>query len=136
MFQENYDVEFLKQVYNSHQMDTDTVASLPTLTNVIVNKDYRNQTRSPFEPHINEKSIRVQYNSKDEFKKIAKHYGLMDDFKVSISPSFSIADQLSRPMQSGVPRTGYRGVVTLIHRGYRIYLAPSPMWSGYNVTWK
>ena len=32
--------------------------------------------------------------------------------------------------QSGVPRTGYRGVVTFMHKGRRVYLAPSADWKG------
>ncbi|PWA28221.1 hypothetical protein CCH79_00018549 [Gambusia affinis] len=61
--------------------------------------------------------FRLQYSSKDSFKVMAKNLGIMDDLK------------------SGVPRTGYRGVVTFFYRGRRIYLAPPPGWSQYDPTW-
>lgn len=35
-----------------------------------------------------EKKVRVQYNSKDEFKRFAKALGIMDDFKVGSCSSF------------------------------------------------
>ncbi|XP_059194872.1 alpha-1,3-mannosyl-glycoprotein 2-beta-N-acetylglucosaminyltransferase a [Centropristis striata] len=61
--------------------------------------------------------FRLQYSSKDSFKMLAKNLGVMDDLK------------------SGVPRTGYRGVVSFISRGKRIYLAPPPGWTQYDTTW-
>uniref|UniRef100_A0A3P8U465 Alpha-1,3-mannosyl-glycoprotein 2-beta-N-acetylglucosaminyltransferase n=1 Tax=Amphiprion percula TaxID=161767 RepID=A0A3P8U465_AMPPE len=61
--------------------------------------------------------FRLQYSSKDSFKIMAKNLGVMDDLK------------------SGVPRAGYRGVVSFISRGRRIYLAPPPGWSKYDPTW-
>ncbi|XP_008429258.1 alpha-1,3-mannosyl-glycoprotein 2-beta-N-acetylglucosaminyltransferase a [Poecilia reticulata] len=61
--------------------------------------------------------FRLQYSSKDSFKVMAKNLGIMDDLK------------------SGVPRTGYRGVVSFFYRGRRIYLAPPPGWSQYDPTW-
>ncbi|KAM9851869.1 alpha-1,3-mannosyl-glycoprotein 2-beta-N-acetylglucosaminyltransferase a [Aulostomus maculatus] len=61
--------------------------------------------------------FRLQYSSKDSFKVLAKNLGIMDDLK------------------SGVPRTGYRGVVSFILRGQRIYIAPPPGWTQYDPTW-
>lgn len=61
--------------------------------------------------------FRLQYSSKDSFKMMAKNLGIMDDLK------------------SGVPRAGYRGVVSFISRGRRIYLAPPPGWTQYDTTW-
>ncbi|KAF7226519.1 alpha-1,3-mannosyl-glycoprotein 2-beta-N-acetylglucosaminyltransferase a [Nothobranchius furzeri] len=61
--------------------------------------------------------FRLQYSSKDSFKVLAKNLGIMDDLK------------------SGVPRTGYRGVVSFFSRGRRIYLAPPPGWTQYDPTW-
>ncbi|XP_034730674.1 alpha-1,3-mannosyl-glycoprotein 2-beta-N-acetylglucosaminyltransferase a [Etheostoma cragini] len=61
--------------------------------------------------------FRLQYSSKDSFKVLAKNLGVMDDLK------------------SGVPRTGYRGVVSFISRGKRIYLAPPPGWTQYDPSW-
>lgn len=60
--------------------------------------------------------FRLQYSSKNSFKVLAKNLGIMDDLK------------------SGVPRTGYRGVVSFISRGRRIYLAPPPGWTQYDPT--
>ncbi|GBL87246.1 Alpha-1,3-mannosyl-glycoprotein 2-beta-N-acetylglucosaminyltransferase [Araneus ventricosus] len=61
--------------------------------------------------------VRISYENKDVFKKTAKSLGLMDDFK------------------SGVPRTGYRGVVSFMYKGRRVYLAPPADWKGYDPTW-
>lgn len=61
--------------------------------------------------------FRLQYSSRDGFKLLARNLGIMDDFK------------------SGVPRTGYRGVVTFVSRGRRVFLAPPPGWSQYDATW-
>ncbi|XP_035528949.1 alpha-1,3-mannosyl-glycoprotein 2-beta-N-acetylglucosaminyltransferase a [Morone saxatilis] len=61
--------------------------------------------------------FRLQYSSKDSFKVMAKNLGIMEDLK------------------SGVPRAGYRGVVSFISRGHRIYLAPPPGWTKYDTTW-
>ncbi|GCC37040.1 hypothetical protein chiPu_0015540 [Chiloscyllium punctatum] len=61
--------------------------------------------------------VRVQYTSRDTFKAFAKALGVMDDLK------------------SGVPRAGYRGVVSVMYRGRRVYLAPPEDWSGYDPTW-
>ncbi|XP_017294975.1 alpha-1,3-mannosyl-glycoprotein 2-beta-N-acetylglucosaminyltransferase a [Kryptolebias marmoratus] len=61
--------------------------------------------------------FRLQYSTKDSFKMLARNLGIMDDLK------------------SGVPRTGYRGVVSFFSRGLRVYLAPPPGWSQYDPTW-
>lgn len=61
--------------------------------------------------------FRLQYSSKDGFKIMAKNLGIMEDLK------------------SGVPRAGYRGVVSFLSRGQRIYLAPPPGWTQYDLTW-
>lgn len=61
--------------------------------------------------------FRLQYSSKDSFKVMARNLGIMDDLK------------------SGVPRTGYRGVVSFFSKGQRIYLAPPPGWTQYDTTW-
>lgn len=61
--------------------------------------------------------VRVQYRDKESFKSQAKLLGIMDDLK------------------SGVPRTGYRGVVSFMFRGRRVYFAPPSDWTGYDVSW-
>ncbi|XP_070535872.1 alpha-1,3-mannosyl-glycoprotein 2-beta-N-acetylglucosaminyltransferase-like [Ptychodera flava] len=61
--------------------------------------------------------VRIQYTDKDTFKNHAKVLGIMNDFK------------------AGVPRTGYKGVVTCIYNHIRVYLAPSESWEGYDLTW-
>ncbi|XP_056271790.1 alpha-1,3-mannosyl-glycoprotein 2-beta-N-acetylglucosaminyltransferase b isoform X1 [Pseudoliparis swirei] len=60
---------------------------------------------------------RVQYSTRDGFKVFARNLGVMDDLK------------------SGVPRTGYRGVVDFLYRGRRVFLAPPEGWSHYDVSW-
>ncbi|KZC11364.1 Alpha-1,3-mannosyl-glycoprotein 2-beta-N-acetylglucosaminyltransferase [Dufourea novaeangliae] len=62
-------------------------------------------------------AVRIPYYSRQAYKNTAKQFGLMDDFR------------------SGVPRTGYRGVVTFFYKGRRVHLAPSPNWNGYDITW-
>ncbi|XP_030644731.1 alpha-1,3-mannosyl-glycoprotein 2-beta-N-acetylglucosaminyltransferase b [Chanos chanos] len=61
--------------------------------------------------------FRVQYSSRDSFKVLARNLGVMDDLK------------------SGVPRAGYRGVVSFLSRGRRVYLAPPEGWTKYDSTW-
>ncbi|XP_008844187.1 alpha-1,3-mannosyl-glycoprotein 2-beta-N-acetylglucosaminyltransferase [Nannospalax galili] len=61
--------------------------------------------------------VRVQYTSRDSFKAFAKALGVMDDLK------------------SGVPRAGYRGIVTFQFRGRRVHLAPPQTWEGYDPSW-
>ena len=38
-------------------------------------------------------------------------------------------------LKAGVPRAAYRGVVTCLHRGRRVYLAPDDGWAGYDPSW-
>lgn len=61
--------------------------------------------------------VRIPYYTRQQYKNTAKQFGLMDDFR------------------SGVPRTGYRGVVTFFYKGRRVHLAPSPNWNGYDIRW-
>ncbi|CAN9514163.1 unnamed protein product [Ophioblennius macclurei] len=61
--------------------------------------------------------FRLQYSSRDAFKILAKNLGIMDDLK------------------SGVPRAGYRGIVSFFYKGRRVYLAPPPGWSQYDPSW-
>lgn len=62
-------------------------------------------------------SVRIPYHSKAAYRSAAKALGLMDDFR------------------SGVPRTGYRGVVSFFYKGRRVYLAPPARWKGYDPSW-
>lgn len=43
-------------------------------------RQFYNSSHVPFEPEPN--ALRIQYNNKAEFKRAAKLFGLMDDFKV------------------------------------------------------
>ncbi|NWS87841.1 MGAT1 acetylglucosaminyltransferase, partial [Toxostoma redivivum] len=61
--------------------------------------------------------VRLQYRGRDSFKALAKALGLMDDLK------------------SGVPRAGYRGIVSFVCRGRRVFLAPPSDWTGYDPSW-
>lgn len=67
------------------------------------------------DPHV--KTVRLLYRTRENFKKYSKMLGIMDDFK------------------SGVPRMAYRGVVSFLYRGRRVYLAPNTNWQGYNPQW-
>jgi len=66
---------------------------------------------------VNESTVRLVYRTRDNFKKLSKGLGIMDDFK------------------SGVPRMAYRGIVSFMYKGRRVYLAPSNNWKGYNPQW-
>lgn len=37
--------------------------------------------------------------------------------------------------QSGVPRTGYKGIVTFMFQKRRVFLAPAQDWNGYDKSW-
>jgi len=62
-------------------------------------------------------AVRILYRTRDNFKNIAKALGIMDDFK------------------SGVPRMAYKGVVSTLYRGQRVYVAPNLNWKGYDPSW-
>ncbi|XP_026790919.3 alpha-1,3-mannosyl-glycoprotein 2-beta-N-acetylglucosaminyltransferase a [Pangasianodon hypophthalmus] len=61
--------------------------------------------------------FRLQYSSPQDFKTVARGLGIMDDLK------------------SGVPRAGYRGVVSFFSQGKRIYIAPPVGWTKYDPSW-
>jgi len=62
-------------------------------------------------------TVRVIYHTKEVFKKIARALGIMDDFK------------------SGVPRMAYKGVVSTMYKGRRVFVAPNINWKGYDPSW-
>ena len=64
-FQENYDPTFHDKVYNTPQISVSEVMA------------GKKKTLS---------ALRVQYSTKEEFKSAAKKLGIMDDFKVLLSP--------------------------------------------------
>jgi len=93
---DNYDSSFIEDVYRT---------PLYSLDEIRQNKN----------PHVT--TVRLQYRTRENFKKFSKSLGIMDDFK------------------SGVPRMAYRGVVSFLYRGRRVYLAPTANWQGYNPQW-
>ncbi|XP_014212920.1 alpha-1,3-mannosyl-glycoprotein 2-beta-N-acetylglucosaminyltransferase [Copidosoma floridanum] len=66
---------------------------------------------------IIQSEYRISYDSRQSYKNIARMFGLMDDFK------------------SGVPRTGYHGIVTFYLNHRRIFLAPRVQWTKYDLAW-
>ncbi|XP_026173571.1 alpha-1,3-mannosyl-glycoprotein 2-beta-N-acetylglucosaminyltransferase a [Mastacembelus armatus] len=100
------DLSYLKEETYRKDFDKE-VYSAPVVTYEDINKG-KLKGPGPF---------RLQYSNKESFKVLARNLGIMDDLK------------------SGVPRTGYRGVVSFLSRGRRIYLAPPPGWSQYDPTW-
>ena len=48
--------------------------------------------------------VKIKYHTRKQFKQLAQHFQLMDDFK------------------DGVPRTAYRGIVSFRHSGHRVHL--------------
>lgn len=93
---EQYDIDFVKEVY------TAPVMTLSDAMNGL---------------QLELKKVRVQYDNKEDFKRISKLLGIMEDVK------------------AGVPRAAYRGVVSFMLMGRRVYLAPPPGWTGYDVKW-
>jgi len=63
------------------------------------------------------KAVRLAYHTREAYKRSAKALGIMEDFK------------------SGVPRTAYRGIVSFMHSGVRVFLAPNVNWQGYDPKW-
>lgn len=124
--QDNYDAEFIKTVYQS------AVVSYQELKQNAIAYD------GP---------VRIIYHTKDIYKRTAKMLGLMDDFKVSkldldttylVHVATFIINSSSYNItcfQSGVPRMGYRGVVTFHYNGRTVFLAPNMNWKGYDLTW-
>ncbi|XP_055749294.1 alpha-1,3-mannosyl-glycoprotein 2-beta-N-acetylglucosaminyltransferase-like [Salvelinus fontinalis] len=97
LMKENFDVNFVKQVYSAPLIKVEELQQGGGLTGT-----------GPY---------RVQYSTRDNFKVLARNLGVMDDFK------------------SGVPRAGYRGVVSFLSRGRRVFLTPPEGWTKYNVSW-
>ncbi|EDW61393.1 alpha-1,3-mannosyl-glycoprotein 2-beta-N-acetylglucosaminyltransferase [Drosophila virilis] len=96
LLKDNYDNTFLKQVY---------VLPLVTFDELRLNLIAM------------EGPVRMQYNNRDQYKRITRMLGLMDDFK------------------SGVPRTAYHGIVSFYYNKRRVHLAPSANWKGYDLSW-
>lgn len=61
--------------------------------------------------------VRLIYRSAASFRSYAKTIGIMDDFK------------------SGVPRTAYYGIVSVLYNNIRVYLTPENPFKGYDETW-
>lgn len=61
--------------------------------------------------------VRLVYHDKASLKLITKSFGLMDDFR------------------SGVPRTGYLGVISFFYQKRRVFITPNSAWNGYDPTW-
>jgi hypothetical protein len=77
----------------------------------------------------------MYYGSRTEFETLAKGIGIMEDFKVLQLFSRSVAYPLgclpemlecSLHVQSGVPRTAYKGVVMFHYGEASVYLRPKP----------
>jgi len=102
LIKDNYDKQMKKVLANSE---------LVPLQNL---KSYANEHGSSDSV---DKSIKVIYKTKNEFKAAVKVLGIMDDFK------------------SGVPRMAYNGVVSTFYKGIRVYLWPGLNWKNYNPTW-
>nr|CAD7423773.1 unnamed protein product [Timema monikensis] len=96
LLKDNYDVQFVKQVYES------PVITYQELKSGLI---------------VHEGPVRIPYHTNDIYKRTSKMLGLMEDFR------------------SGVPRTGYRGVVSFMYKGRRVYLAPNANWKGYDPSW-
>lgn len=89
--QQNYDFRFLNELKD-----------LPTISanNIKAELDQFRSRKIPFG------KVKVIYDGKKDFIKIAKTLSIMEDFK------------------AGVPRGGYKGVVTTVRDGIRIYISP------------
>lgn len=96
LLKDNYDVHFVRSVYDSRVVTYQELKSGDI---------------------VHEGPVRIPYHTKDQYRRTAKVLGLMDDFR------------------SGVPRTGYRGIVTFYYNSRRVFLAPNANWKGYDITW-
>ncbi|KAH8411015.1 hypothetical protein KR222_006500 [Zaprionus bogoriensis] len=96
LLKDNYDRVFLEQVY-----------VLPLVTFDELRRNLIAQ----------DGPVRIQYNTRDQYKRITRMLGLMDDFK------------------SGVPRTAYHGIVSFYYNKRRVHLAPNATWKGYDLSW-
>lgn len=120
LFQSNYDTQFTKHVY-----------SCPVVTFEEIRRGLVT-TKDP---------VRIQYNTKDQYKRTAKLLGLMDDFKVNQIQNAKFIftnifyESFGLHLQSGVPRTGYLGIVAFFYNNQRVYLAPNNNWKGYDLSW-
>lgn len=116
----------LKFIVLSKKFVPFTVMDLTYLTkdnydNSFVKDVYKTQVLSLEEIQSGKKAdvkvVRLTYHTKENFKKYSRALGIMDDFK------------------SGVPRTAYRGIVSLMYKGRRVFLAPNLGWKGYDPSW-
>ena len=73
------------------------------------------QVKKNFKPEA--KRVRVEYSTKKNFEAAAKALGIMADLK------------------SGVPRAGYRGVVSFYYNGRRVFLSPPGDWTKFDASW-
>ncbi|XP_075867377.1 alpha-1,3-mannosyl-glycoprotein 2-beta-N-acetylglucosaminyltransferase-like [Nelusetta ayraudi] len=96
----------LKEKYDEHFSKEVYSATLVKIEDLQQSSNLR--TNGPY---------RVQYSTRDSFKVFARNLGVMDDLK------------------SGVPRTGYRGIVSFLYRGRRVFLAPPEGWTHYDISW-
>ncbi|KAH8372374.1 hypothetical protein KR093_011237 [Drosophila rubida] len=116
LLKDNYDTAFLKQVY-----------VLPLVT---FDELRRNLIAL-------EGPVRIQYNNRDQYKRITRMLGLMDDFKVRFTEIGANTTSLTLLiyLQSGVPRTAYHGIVSFYYNKRRVHLAPNANWRGYDLSW-
>ncbi|XP_078493727.1 alpha-1,3-mannosyl-glycoprotein 2-beta-N-acetylglucosaminyltransferase [Ciona intestinalis] len=71
-----------------------------------------NELQSNAKP--SEKEVRLEYTNSAVFKTFARALGIMEDLK------------------SGVPRTAYHGIVSIMYSNRRVYIAPVQGWTGYD----
>ncbi|CAG0890125.1 unnamed protein product [Cyprideis torosa] len=62
-----------------------------------------------------DQALKIRYDSYQSYRQLARILGIMDDLK------------------AGVPRTAYKGIVTVFFRGRRIFIVPPTSWKGYTV---
>ena len=100
LLQQNYDAKFYEDVYaNAYE-----IPFVDYLKNNSTSKHSK---------------VLITYESKEEFVKYAKYFGIMEDFK------------------AGVPRTAYKGVCHFYFHDQTVSIAPKQkkLWSGYPVGW-
>lgn len=76
------------------------------------------KTMDPIYVHGTNSTYRITYFTKNEFIDYSSMFGLMNDFKC------------------GVPRTAYKGIISFMYNGMRIYLAPPVTRKIYLIDWK
>eukprot|EP00050_Salpingoeca_kvevrii_P012635 m.23976 g.23976 ORF g.23976 m.23976 type:complete len:176 (+) comp4201_c0_seq1:985-1512(+) len=86
----------------------------PAFVREVYEQSVRISSLSELSQYQSQGPFRMEYTNHPQFTSICKPQKIMDDWK------------------SGVPRTGYMGVVSTWIQGKKVHIAPRRPWSGYH----